>query len=489
VVDPALPFLSDGDETIVGGKAASAEAVERPLEGGTRIGVYEVVELIGRGGMGFVYLAEHSKLGRRVALKVLRGELARDKDTVRRFFGEARAVNQIRHENIIEVTDFLEPDDGRSCYVMELLEGCNASQLLKQEGTLDPVRAIRICAQVASAVAAVHRADIVHRDLKSENIFLIERSGKRDFVKLLDFGVAKLSSSEGGGGDGIVGTPAYMSPEQLEGSSVDSRADIYALGVILYEMVSGTRPLEGGTAGELLLKHTTDDVVPLRERNEAGARASEGLEELVQRCLAKDPAERPMTMAEVEQELLALIPRDELPAPPTAPAPAPSSRLPWLAAAALAIVGVVAGVTLLPGEEAVGTPAETPVVAAPPPTPAPAPAPEKIRLGFVSEPVGAMVFREGQSEPLGVTPFVADFEKADESARFRFELSDHLDIVEEVRLDASGKVRATLKREVAAVRPKPKKPPPAQPPPKEPKPRKRPEGPARTIILDPFADG
>ncbi|MBC7976028.1 MAG: serine/threonine protein kinase, partial [Myxococcales bacterium] len=238
------------------------------LPTGTLIGSYRLVALLGEGGMGRVYVAEHLKLGRRVAIKKLRRELISNPIAVARFFAEARAVNRISHENIVEITDLIEQPGGDNCIVMELLKGEDLAHRLQRTNTLPLQRALGIAAQTASALAAVHDAGMVHRDLKPDNIFLLDRGGSPDFVKVLDFGVAKLADVHHGGGIAmhttaagqIVGTPEYMSPEQGRGERVDFRTDLYALGVILYEMVTGHLPFEGTSFGELLMKHISSPV-------------------------------------------------------------------------------------------------------------------------------------------------------------------------------------------------------------------------------------
>jgi serine/threonine-protein kinase len=212
------------------------------------LGSYRLLEQIGQGGMGNVFVAEHVKLGRRVALKMLRSEFTHNPEAVRRFFAEARAVNRISHDNIIEVSDFIESERGRSFYIMELLSGCDLRAVKERDGALPIGRALGIAIQVCRGLGAAHDAGIVHRDLKPDNIFLTERGGRRDFVKLLDFGVAKLLDDGPDGGmrfrtsaGVVVGTPEYMSPEQASGDPADHRSDIYAVGVILFEMVTGQR--------------------------------------------------------------------------------------------------------------------------------------------------------------------------------------------------------------------------------------------------------
>ena len=201
---------------------------------GTTLGSYRLLEIIGEGGMGAVYLAEHVKLGRKVALKMLHEQYAKQPDVVRRFFAEARSVNKIFHEHIVEITDFVENERGANYYIMEYLKGLPLTDLVEREGALPLSRSVGVVVQVCSALSAVHAAGIVHRDLKPDNIFLIERAGQQDFVKLLDFGIAKLLDTDGQtinlqttAAGMIMGTPEYMSPEQARGKSVDYRTDIY----------------------------------------------------------------------------------------------------------------------------------------------------------------------------------------------------------------------------------------------------------------------
>ena len=295
-----------------------------PLAIGTLLGNYRILELIGEGGMGRVYIAEHIKLGRRVAMKMLRPELASNAVTVARFFAEARAVNQISHENIVEITDFLEQPGGDNCIIMELLRGADLGRLIERKGVLSLPRALDIAGQIANALATVHAAGIVHRDLKPDNIFLIERGGNPDFVKLVDFGVAKLTDPTGRRGlamhttaaGQIIGTPEYMSPEQAGGQEVDHRTDIYALGVIFYEMVTGRLPFQAKNFGELLMKHMTASIeLPEREPGlPPGVQSAR--DQLILALLAKDANDRPRSMRDVEQQIQDVLAAMELPAAP-----------------------------------------------------------------------------------------------------------------------------------------------------------------------------
>src|SRR5262245_44213666 len=288
-------------------------AAVSPLPAGTVIGTYCIVELLGEGGMGRIYEAEHTKLGRRVALKMLRPEFATNQVAVARFFAEAHAVNRIVHDNIIEITDFFEEPGGDYYYIMELLRGVDLAVELAKLGVMPIPRAIGICAQVASALAAVHAAGIIHRDLKPDNIYLVERHGWRDYVKLIDFGVAKLTDVDsqviqvGTTAQGmVVGTPEYMSPEQAAGQAIDHRTDIYALGVILYELVTGNLPFRGANFGEYVVQHMTVAPVPPSRVGGVPHEILPALDALILQMLAKNANVRPATMAVVEERLHAI---------------------------------------------------------------------------------------------------------------------------------------------------------------------------------------
>jgi serine/threonine protein kinase/HD-like signal output (HDOD) protein len=248
--------MCSGVDTRTVPKAAAASSLV-----GQTLGSFRVTGLLGEGGMGQVYRAEHVLIGRKAAIKVLAPEVASDQEVVSRFFNEARAVNDIRHPNIVEVTDF--GHFGTQPYiVMELLEGETLEERLVRVGVIDPGAAVQIVAQIASAVGAAHEHGMVHRDLKPANIFLCQHPDYPDFVKVLDFGIAKLTAtSDQVSGHrtacgAIMGTPAYMSPEQCLGdANLDHRSDIYALGVVTYQMMTGRRPFEAETIGRLIMLH------------------------------------------------------------------------------------------------------------------------------------------------------------------------------------------------------------------------------------------
>src|SRR3954469_11911527 len=208
---------------------------------GRRVGNYQIIRSLGEGGMGAVYMAEHPRIGKQVAIKVLHARLCADPGVVSRFFQEARGVNEIRHPNIVDIADFGETEDGVFYFVMELLSGRTLRERLSQGGALPVGEGLAIAQQVADALGAAHRVGIVHRDLKPDNIFLLDDSRKETPpIKLFDFGIAKLLRSEPSSPHRtapgqVMGTLSYMAPEQMEGREVDARTDIYALGVVLYE--------------------------------------------------------------------------------------------------------------------------------------------------------------------------------------------------------------------------------------------------------------
>jgi len=269
-------------------------------------GRYRIIELIGEGGMGKVYLAEHVEIGKRVALKVLHPSYSRMPDLVERFRREARAASKIGHPNIVDVTDSGATNDGSVYFVMEYLEGVELGSVIEREGALDVARALRITGQICRALSAAHREGIIHRDLKPENIFLITRGGEADIVKVLDFGIAKTTEAEAARERRLtspgmaMGTPEYMAPEQAAGRPADARTDIYSLGAIMYEMTTGLPPYSGDNFMEILTKKATiDPPVPITVRTDLPLPVSE----LIASAMARNPDQRPQTMDALEYEL------------------------------------------------------------------------------------------------------------------------------------------------------------------------------------------
>lgn len=275
----------------------------------SQIGPYRLIERLGTGGMGVVYRAIHEKLGRTVAIKMLHKSMAADRVNVARFFQEARAVNTIRHPNVVDIYDFVSAG-GEIYMVMEFLVGRDLHQGLYAEGgrpfTVD--RVVGILEQVCGALQSAHARNIIHRDLKPANVFLTRRNNVDDFVKLLDFGLAKLDRSDGRmTKDGVVlGTPEYMAPEQARGHTLDNRTDLYAVGCIAYQMLTGCQLFAGGNYADVMVRHVKETAPPVRDLNPA---VPESLEATVMRCLAKNPAERPQTALDLAQELCRAINR------------------------------------------------------------------------------------------------------------------------------------------------------------------------------------
>ncbi|MFO8073005.1 MAG: serine/threonine-protein kinase [Polyangia bacterium] len=276
-------------------------------------GKYEVGELLGEGGMGSVYRGEHRLIGRPVAIKLLHESLLGHEEAVKRFYREGEAAAAISHRNIIDVMDVGVCPEGEPYMVLELLEGEGLEDLLEREGRLDPAAAAAILEQVLDALAAAHASGIVHRDLKPENVFLEQQSGGDPTVKLIDFGISKLRDERARTqltADGsLLGTPAYMAPEQIRSAGeVDARADLYAAGVIFYEMLTGARPYDGEHFSEILSNVLTCQPRPACELRED---LPAPLLELLDRVLAKDPDERFSSAAELREALRAAVPADD----------------------------------------------------------------------------------------------------------------------------------------------------------------------------------
>jgi tRNA A-37 threonylcarbamoyl transferase component Bud32 len=227
-------------------------------------GRYELIRLIGEGGMGKVYEARHVQIGRKVALKILHKDFITDREVLERFHREASIAGNLGHANIIEVMDYGITAEGLPFIVMELLEGKSLAELLKEEGSLDVARAMEIMKQVLFALGEAHKNKIIHRDLKPENIFLADVRGRGEEIKILDFGISKVMKEVPAERltrtGAIMGTPYYMSPEQVKGHQVDHRTDIYSCGIILFEMLTGQVPFVGNSYNEVIIKISTESV-------------------------------------------------------------------------------------------------------------------------------------------------------------------------------------------------------------------------------------
>ena len=424
---------------------------------GKNIGNYRVVAKIGEGGMGSVFLGEHPMIGKRVAIKTLHPDLATKEDIVSRFFTEARSVNDIGHPNIVDIVDFGKiPDEDAPgtevvYFVMEFLDGEGLNSRLKREG-VSPREAIHILKQCASALAASHKKNIVHRDLKPENIYLVHRGEDNNYIKILDFGIAKLT-----GGDSnisqhktrtglVIGTPTYMSPEQCEGKgNIDWRSDIYSLGVVFYEMITGRVPFPGDGFGEILVAHLTKQAdLPSTIREDVPP----SLEAIVMHMMEKDKNRRFQSMDELYSALedpaghleaygspsgradsgvpgVAPVVRERQitgqgpgPVPTTGQGPRPTtlsgasgevsggparSKVPLFAGLGAVAVALAVGAVMMKGKSGATPGADvTPAAVVAPPA---VKDPDPVRITIDSRPQGARITR-ADGTVIGVTPFI-----------------------------------------------------------------------------------
>ena len=273
--------------------------------GQTLEGRYYVESLLGEGGMGVVYLARHTVIDKRVAIKILRSDLATDQEMTERFMNEARSASSIGNPHIVDISDFGRLADGSAYFVMEYLDGVSLAKLMDDERAVPVPRLIHISKQIARGLAAAHARGIVHRDLKPDNVMLVPRGEDRDFVKILDFGIAKVGGEAGRltRAGSVFGTPHYMSPEQAAGVPVDMRTDIYALGVILYEMASGKVPFDADNFMGILTQHMYRAPAPIRAIVPQAQEVPPGLEAVVLKALSKKVDLRYQTMEEVVADL------------------------------------------------------------------------------------------------------------------------------------------------------------------------------------------
>jgi serine/threonine-protein kinase len=316
------------------------------IEIGQAVGNYRVVALLGEGAMGSVYRAEHPVIERKAALKVIHPQHARNPEIVGRFVDEATAINRVGHQHIVEVTDFGRTPAGDFYFIMEYLEGRSLADAIRQDGPFAPRRALKIAAQIADALAASHGSGVIHRDLKPDNIFLVDRDGDADFVKVLDFGLAKLVHEHAPARHQtlrgtVMGTPFYMAPEQCDGrGALDARADVYSLGVVLFEMLAGRAPFEGRDFGEVLMKQMT---APAPAVSSLVPTIPEAIDRVLERALAKRADDRFASMELFRAALLQCQAGGGAPSPLAAPADVALDRVPRSAARRTVAVAALAG--------------------------------------------------------------------------------------------------------------------------------------------------
>jgi serine/threonine-protein kinase len=285
-----------------GGLLVTDDEIPDPLMGTVLLEQFRIEEQIGTGGMGTVYRAHQTTVGRDVAIKVLRPELARDEQAVFRFEREARVAISLDHPNLVRVFLSGRLPDGRLYIVMELLEGRSLADELDEQGLPSLERSLIMTMKLCAGLGAVHAAGIVHRDIKPENVYLVRRGRDTDFVKLVDFGIARVLEAEGIGptttqNGRVFGTATYISPEAATGEETDQRSDIYSLGVLTYQLLTGELPFDGKTAGAVLMQHV-HQAPPLLQATGRGAEVPDDVARVVMRSLSKDPAARQQTLAE-----------------------------------------------------------------------------------------------------------------------------------------------------------------------------------------------
>lgn len=287
--------------------------VQDPLLGTTLAGNYEIQEVIGHGGMGVVYKARHALMDRIVAIKMLQAQLISDSMSVKRFQQESQSASRISHPNVITVYDFGISPSGQPFIVMDYLQGISLADVIKEEGQIGVERAIKILSQACDALDHAHKQGVLHRDVKPTNFVLINYDEEKDFVKVVDFGVAKLMNATPEGqrltqAGEVCGSPVYMSPEQCTGGELDQRSDIYSMGIVIYETLTGKLPILGKTMVDTMSKHISE-MPPSFAQARPDLYIPERLEQVVFRALAKDPNDRHQTMDELRIELEHAIPR------------------------------------------------------------------------------------------------------------------------------------------------------------------------------------
>jgi serine/threonine protein kinase/tetratricopeptide (TPR) repeat protein len=353
------------------GKAEITKTIEAPKEelttGSVFAGRYQIIEELGKGGMGKVYKVLDKEVNAKIALKLIKPEIASDSKTIERFRNELKVARDIAHKNVCRMYD-LGKEEGAYYITMEYVSGEDLKSFIRRAGFLSPGKAIAIADQVCEGLSEAHRLGVVHRDLKPQNI-MIDKEGN---ARIMDFGIARSLRTKGITGSGVmIGTPEYMSPEQVDGKEADQRADIYSLGVILYEMVTGQVPFEGDTPFSIGVKQKSEAPRPPKEIND---QVPEGLSRVILRCMEKDKENRYQSVGELHSELMSMekgIPTTEKAIPPRKPL---TSReitvqfsikklfIPALIGIAIIIAAILIW-QLLPQKEAISVPAGRPMLA------------------------------------------------------------------------------------------------------------------------------
>jgi serine/threonine-protein kinase len=445
------------------------------------VGNYRVTKLLGEGGMGLVYLAEHPVIGRKVAIKVLHVALAKDSDIVARFFNEARAIHMIGHENIVEILDFGQTSDGQPYFIMEYLTGESLSDRISR-GAISPADTAIIADQMCRALAAAHAKGIVHRDLKPHNVQLLTKADGRTHVKILDFGVAKILADPADGSQSVktrtgslMGTPLYMSPEQCKGAGLlDHRTDIYSLGVMIFEMLAGHPPFMAEGIGELFAKHMLEEAPQLLD---AAPNTPPAMAAAVMKSLAKSLDDRFASMDDFRQALLGEV-QVTVPAGqarttslrrPGGPAPSPTSTLspqaqsttlssatseiddelkPPRRKTGLVVGGVgvaaaaVVAVMLFGGKHAPPAPPVAVEASKPQEPVAPPPLPSTVTIRFEAPQTGAHVFRKSDDKDLGVVPLEVKLPRNNDTIEYVFRKQGYkdLEVIADISADRTLKV-------------------------------------------------
>jgi serine/threonine-protein kinase len=314
----AIAAADPADHKTIIGVAGAVEAWTTPEElvGQTLAERYTLQRLLGAGGMGAVYEAEHVLIRKRVAVKVLSPEFSRNQHDVQRFLLEARAASMIHHEHVVDITDFGYTQRGQAFLVMEHLDGEDLAATLARERRLSWPRVCHIASQVTAALERAHAQGVVHRDIKPENFFRITRAKDPDFIKVLDFAIAKVASDAGlhraddpsasMSSVGLIGTPEYIAPELLAGAEADARVDIYAIGVVMYQLLTGSTPFTGSSVMEILSQSALEEAVPPRERAPT-ANIPATVEAIVLRAIAREPDSRYQSAEDLREALDAAL--------------------------------------------------------------------------------------------------------------------------------------------------------------------------------------